>query len=419
MTATEPLIAPVNSSTTSAPVVRMQGYQPPKGTVRRQSEQRETEEERKVLRFPTFRPDELLALDPTDEVPILSVGKNNIWMRGSVAAVLGGCGIGKSRWVFALAVSDILQRPFCGFETYGAGRWLFITPENSHFRMRTDYARLAGSLDAHQRAELNDKLIVAPYVPGVDMPPTNLDAEAALAGFRLLAAEFKPDVVVVDPWEEIIMGGNANESAETRQSVARLQGLYPCASLLIVHHAREGAEAVKAASGFNASAFTKGSKSLTGRVRVAFNLTPLHPPTESAEKGHGLVIHCGKVNDGTGFSTRAVKLDETNGVYVLDKEFDPTAYRLNVDGKFKDKAVPIRAVVDVVRRGTTKARDIIAALRADGLAASDPTMRRTIADACKAGILKSPRFGVYELGPEADTLVPRLPDVPANGKGGV
>ncbi len=355
----------------------------------------------KAPRFTAFTPTELLGLDISAEMTILSEGTNDIWYRGSPALVLGGCGIGKSRWVLSFAAADVLERRFCGFQTHGAGRWLIVGSENSVRRMQTDVGRIVAgwTLTDDNRKQLDENLKIVAFTPGDEFPPTNLDDPAAVAALNALAAEHRPDVVVIDPWEAFLRGGNSNEQGEVRLSFNVLQRIFRGATVLVVHHAREGSEAIKGATGFNSTAFGKGAKNLTSMARFIFNLTPLHATTEAADKGHGLVISCGKSNDSRGFATRAVTFDDNTGNYVVDGQFDATTYRADVDGKRSAKIVTVRNVWDVVNSGKTKTGEIIAAVRAD-LGACDRTIRSAIITACRAEFLTKVSFGVYAIGPK-------------------
>jgi hypothetical protein len=377
------------------------------GQAGRRTDSQPSAQTQKTTTFPIYKPSELMALNPDTEVPILGDDYGKYWVKGAPALVLGGCGIGKSRWVLGFAVCDILKRDFCGFQTFGAGKWLILGSETSALRARNDLLRLIarGGMTAEQHTELDEKLRILAATPGEEMPPTNLDDLKAIEALQAAAAEHRPDVVVVDPWEAFIRSGDVNDASETRKSFNHIQRIFRPATLLAVHHSREGVEAVKRASGFDSTSFTKGAKTLVTMARLAFNLTPLHATTDAAEKGHGVVINCGKINDSRPFASRAVVFSDESGTYTVDKSFDAQRYRDDVEGKHRKHAVTIQQVVDVVRRGITKLGEIVAVLCGE-TAASASTAKRAIGDACAKDYLKSPRHGHYELGPKASKVEP-------------
>ncbi len=354
-----------------------------------------------------------MTMELADQVPILSFGKYDIWLPRAPAAVIGGSSIGKSRWGFSLAIADILQRPFCGFQTSGPHKWLFISPENSVRRVREDLFRMLAGASPEQIKAVNDNFKIVANVPGT-LVQTDLGEAAVCAGFRALASAYSPDIVVVDPWEAFIAGGDVIDAPATRRSLNDLMGIFPNATPLIVHHSREGTEAVKSASGFGATGFTKGSKTLTTMCRLIFNLTSLFPPDEAAIKGQGLVIHCGKSNDAPAFATRAVLFNERDGSYVEDETFNSQAYKDDVEGRRGKQMISIRQIVDAVGAGTKQTSDLVDDLR-NASGAAEATVNRAIKRALDKGYLVQPAHGKYAAGPKAKTLPPP-PEQPKDHK---
>jgi RecA-family ATPase len=375
---------------------------------RSQSPQRqgsaEAGEERKLLTYPVLRFEELLALNPDARVPILSDSKNDYWFKGTPAFILGPGGVGKSRWVLSLAVSDILGREFCGFKTNRAGRWLIIGTENDEHRAQSDLLRIVAGwgLSPGDHALIQENLFQTAHGVQSPMPETDLGEDNVVASLMQLAEKYKPDVVVVDPWEAFIAGADVNDSRATRRSLGKLAEIFRPATPLIVHHAREGAEATKGAFGFGASAFAKGSKTAATMARFAINITSKSSNLETDEE-HGLVISCGKSNNSRPFPVRAVIMG-SNGVYRVDEDFDVRTYLDDVDGKRRKQAVTIQQVVDIVRRGVVKTGELVDAVHTE-TGATRATTYRVLQAALKGNYLTQSGKGVYALGTRADCTI--------------
>jgi len=225
----------------------------------------------------------------------------------------------------------------------------------------------------------------------------SLDDEAALKRWQLTAAHVKPDIVVVDPWEAVIAGGDCNDSKATRASLGLLRSIFNRHSLrlsvMVVHHSREGAEAIRKAEGFDAGAFGKGSKTLRSMARFGLNMAPTDP-----DSGGTAVLACGKINDGRKFTTRGIVLDETSMSYALDHAFDLEGWRNDVEGKQRNLSCSIADVVNAVRDGNHAAGAIVETCK-ERTGASPRTIQTRLAEAEKAGYLaKCPPRGSYTLG---------------------
>jgi hypothetical protein len=329
-----------------------------------------------------------------DRRVLLSDGDRPCWYAGALGLVLGGGGVGKSRWVKALAVASITSREFCGFRTHERGTWLFLNAEDDQFRAQADINRFVAGfrLNEVEQAALEDRLLMTASNIGRQMPPTDLSDPTVVISLRTLAERHQPAVVVVDPWESFVSDGDANDAAGTRRSLQRLQAIFPKSTLLVVHHSREGAEATKGAFGFNASAFSKGSKTAMTRARFVINITARTTNLDTAT-GHGLVISCGKSNDTEKFAVRAVALAE-EGVYRLDQHFDVKAYLDEVDGRRKS-AVRVEDIVALVENGTTKGADI-AEYFEDRDQISRTTTYRILGQAVKQRRLTRKRIGTAD-----------------------
>jgi hypothetical protein len=322
--------------------------------------EREAARESLVLyKYPVLSLDYLLALRPDDRKVLLSEKGAACWYAGSLAFIMGGGGVGKSRWVKGLAFSSILGRDYCGFTTHQVGKWLYLNSEDSEHRTSDDVKNLieAFALTTEEVARVQQHYYQTAWGRVGHMPPTDLADRVVVASLRRLAAEQKPDVLVVDPWESFVMGCDVNDAAATRRSLDLLQDIFVGATILVIHHSREGAEATRAAFGFNASAFGKGSKTALTKARFVMNVTAKATNLDVAQQAQGLVIACGKSNDSAKFAVRGVDLGE-DGVYRLDPNFDVQAYLDAVEGKRGSGTPTVEDVVAAVRAGRTTAEEI-------------------------------------------------------------
>ena len=85
------------------------------------------------------------------------------------------------------------------------------------------------------------------------------------------------------------------------------------------------------------------------------------------------------------------------GIYSIDESFDLNDWINDVDGRRSNKTVTITDVVEAIRAGNHKTKDIVASV-IDMTGASDRTIRYRISDAVKAGKIQPtlPR-GTYTL----------------------
>jgi len=235
------------------------------------------------------------------------------------------------------------------------------------------------------------------------MPPTDLSDRNVESSLKLLQTEHEPDVVVIDPWEAFISEGDVNDAAATRASVEKLRRVFPTATLLIVHHAREGAAAIKGAVGFDAGAFTKGSRTLMTMARFAINVAPRNSNLDTGSL-HGLLLACGKCNNAKPFVARAVEMDEVTGTYDVDSNFDIKSWIDNVDGKRKAATVTIGQMVAIVRGGTTTTTEFVEEVKTD-TGAGQSTIYRVLKEAVDLGYLTKPAKGSIALGPKSTPAV--------------
>lgn len=348
--------------------------------------------------FTIWTPDDFEKYDPPADDAMMGDGSDCVyWRERELALLLGPGGVGKSRLLLQLAIADILKFEFIGFELKGAARrWLIMGNENSARRYQDELRRMMRDLTPEQRRLVAENLCI--QVPVDDRSDSlSLDDLPAVKLWRETAAIIRPDVLAVDPWEAVIPGGDCNDAVATREGVRALRAIFSPHSQrftpLIVHHAREGAEAARQAEGFNAGAFVKGSKTLRSMARFVINVAP-----EDPDDGGRVVLACGKVNNSRKFTTRGAIMDEATYLYERNPDFDVEAWRADVEGKRGGKSCSIRNVWEAVAGGKHSAGDIVKAVKEE-TGASERTVKRRLSEAVEMHYLAPcPPRGHYTLG---------------------
>ncbi len=336
-------------------------------------------------------------LPPEDDALMGEDGGHIYWRDRELALLLGPGGVGKSRLVLHLAIAQILRRKWIGFELHGPPRrWLIIGNENSARRYQSELRLMLRDLPPTERNLVAGHLFIQALVDDT-ADSLSLDDPLALKLWRATAAQVCADVLVVDPWEAVIPGGDCNDAVATRDGVRQLRAIFsphsPRFTPLIVHHAREGAEAARKAEGFDAGAFAKGSKTLRSMARFGVNVAP-----EDPDDGARVVLACGKMNNARKFTTRGAIMDESTHLYFSNPDFDVEAWRADVEGKRGGKSCSVRDIVEAVREGNHVTGKIVEAV-GQSTGACERTIKSRIRDAVAGNYLApcSPR-GSYKLG---------------------
>lgn len=334
---------------------------------------------------------------PTDWGILAEHDTHPVWSLSRLATLIGAGGIGKSRLALSFAVSQIINTHWCGLLTIPPARkWLFVGNENSTTRLKSDLIPMTAGLKKAQIEAVKKHLFIQVLGTTEDSFIT-LDDPLAGARWRATLAKIKPDILVIDPWESVIIGGDVNDAAATRETWRVIQGYMLGAGLvptvLVVHHAKTGADATRSAVGYDAASFAKGSKTLFSISRLQINVA-----AGDDEDGGKLVIACGKCNDAKVFTTRGVALNEETQHYEIDTGFDLQNWIDDVEGKRSGGSVTIQDCVEAIKSGKTRAGDIVEYLKQQG-GGSARTIARRLGEACKRGYLQGtmPR-GSYTLG---------------------
>jgi xanthine/CO dehydrogenase XdhC/CoxF family maturation factor len=160
--------------------------------------------EKKVF-VESLRPSELRDYQPPEGIVL--VGDNHI-TRGSVFVIGGAPGVGKSRASVALAEAGATGYEWFNLEVHSKFKTLIVQNENGRFRLKLELAELDAPL-------LDEYLRITPP------PPYGLCFEQLEFREQLaqVIAEFKPDVVIIDPWNAASHDEKAKSMLETFQYI--------------------------------------------------------------------------------------------------------------------------------------------------------------------------------------------------------
>ena len=234
-------------------------------------------EARRKLQF--YDPVELAAY----KVPVgfCLIGDMQIY-EGGVFVFGGASGIGKSRGLTAMAVSGATGKPWFGLPVHRKFKTLIIQAENGLVRLSAEYREL-------DSAALQGMVKVSGDADSLDF--ADLEVKQ---GIEEVLKDFRPDVVVLDPWNRAtrdIMEKDYREAFD--RVLACLDALDPRPALVICAHTRKPRQGEKA-HGRGLLNLLSGSLVLGSIPRAAFILqTATDDPVDNR-----VVFTCAKNNNG-------------------------------------------------------------------------------------------------------------------------
>ena len=249
---------------------------------------------------------------------------------GSLSAIVGAGGTGKSRFVlFALACVVAGARKVGSMDVparSGGGRWLVVGGnENDVHRYRADLEELVRAFpDAVP--ELRRRLVFHVYRDGDKL----LDVDALADVAEKVREMGDVDGVVFDPLSDFTPPGESLNDDKIMKALCvslrdGIKRVAPSACVLLVHHARGGREAAgKAVDVFEAGEAGRNSKLLAATCRCVLNLVPY-------DEAGGIVAAVGKCNDAK--RPPPFAMHKTEAGYLLDLDFDLEAWVAEVAGK--------------------------------------------------------------------------------------
>lgn len=160
-------------------------------------------------RIKFYSPSQLRAYQPDKDMVL--VGDNHI-MLGEVFVIGGEPGVGKSRAATALAVSGATERSWFGLRVHRRFRTMIVQTENGLFRLQQEF----GSLDIAD--DIEDWIRVCeppPFGLTLNNAEFQEDIKAEMHGFR-------PECVVLDPWNAAAKDDHQRDYLETFNSLRNL-----------------------------------------------------------------------------------------------------------------------------------------------------------------------------------------------------
>lgn len=235
---------------------------------------------------------EICRMNPKPPVEIWG----GITLSNDLSEVIGASGIGKSRILLNLAVTQALADTrsdekdllFAGYPVHrGELKWLLLGTENGLYRLHYDLMRMTSSCTPEQLDVLGKRLFLSTLEGDCDSYMA-VDNPDNVAKMKATIAEVQPDVVVFDPWGDIC-GGSELDDNVVRGTIAVLRKLRPpeknAMAIIIVNHSRMGSIENLKATGLDAANFGKNSKVLYTISRCVWNLS-----FASSDPSEGLVM---------------------------------------------------------------------------------------------------------------------------------
>ena len=166
-----------------------------------ESELSGTANEPREPRIRVFSPSELRTYNPAQE-PVL-IGDNHI-TRGEVFIIGGEPGVGKSRLAVSLAIAGATGNDWLGLKVRHQFRTLILQTENGRYRLKNDF-------DEINAAGLDEWIRVS-EPPPFGLTFSNPEFQSDLVA---IIADFKPHVVLLDPWNAAAKDDRQRDYAET------------------------------------------------------------------------------------------------------------------------------------------------------------------------------------------------------------
>mgnify|MGYP003582805030 CR=1 FL=1 len=315
----------------------------------------------------------------------------NVWgwfMLGALAVIFGQGGLGKSRVALNVAFHQVLSLPFAGLPTHPKPlKHLFMGSENSIHRLQHDARMMSRGLTAEQIALLDSNIRMT-TLEGPEDSYISLASPVNAERWRLTLEEYRPDVLWVDPWGDVL-GGEANADEDVRTTLSTLRRLLhrvnSNALTVILAHSRTGAVNILQAVGYDAANFGKGSKALYSSARCVWNLAP----GDESENPPIVMVHA-KCNDSPREKPFAIRLDPETMTYLREDGFDLETWQADLSAHARGKRGPKKGpamteeqavealgdrvgtsaeVIQILRdKGATRddAKDLVARLVIDG-----------------------------------------------------
>ena len=267
---------------------------------------REIQEHIVPLREPRIRfflPSELRDYVPRDDIVL--VGECQI-MRGEVFVIGGEPGVGKSKAATALAVAGATGADWFGMRMHKRFRTMIVQTENGRYRLQQEYSAL--------NCEMLDEWIRVSEPPPFGLTLTNEEFQNDI---RAALASFKPDCVILDPWNAAARDDKQKDYVNTFDA---LRNLLPTGvdkpALGIVAHTRKPHPNEKRTGGTGLMHILSGSYVLASVPRAMFVMV-----RGSDEESDNSVVWCNPKNSNGPLTPRSA-WDRNGAGFTPSQDFD-------------------------------------------------------------------------------------------------
>jgi len=202
--------------------------------------------------------------------------------RGGITVIGGPPGLGKSRAALQLARAGTDQSSWFGHQVHHRFKTLILQNENGPHRLKADFASFP--------AEYDESVLVTP-------PPEygmRFDNEEFRDSLRSKLHEFKPGVIVIDPFTNMVSDSTQGDYSEAFDAIRDcLPSGEDIPAIVIVAHTRKPKTPDKP-QGIELLHELLGSAKLGSMARAAFVMQPATNDTED----NRVIWTCCKNNDG-------------------------------------------------------------------------------------------------------------------------
>lgn len=261
-----------------------------------------------------WRASELQAYEPPEHLQL--VGDNEIVMGYEGVVVLAGPGSsGKSLAVDALALAGALGKgEWMGRKVHRKFRTMIIQAENGTRRLKRVIEEIKRN---HPKTDIEDYIFLSSPPEG-GIPFHRAEFREAV---REAIAQFKPDLIVIDPWSQVAAEDAAKEVVD---KLAEIRSCFPagdtCPGLLIVAHTKKPRpEDVRKGRGL--TYLVSGSVALPNTARCVYVLLPWCDDMEDDR----IYWACPKLNDGVMYGA-SVWHRRLGTFFVEDTKTDPKTW---------------------------------------------------------------------------------------------
>jgi hypothetical protein len=324
--------------------------------------------------------------------PKISILGDGAIALGQLTTLIGQGGTGKSRVAMQIAISQILGWTFAGMATHPEPlKHLLIGTENSIHRQKSEYLKMTSQLNPEQTT-LVDTFLFFHVVQEIDDAFINLGSDEIRKKWLDTIEQTNPDCIYIDPYGEVHVG-DINKDADVRHTLREItkvcRRINQNTAIIIIHHGRTGRQNIAQAVGWDKGNFALGSKALYSGARSQINIAPA-----AAADPSRIIISCGKSNDAKPFDPVGLQLEEATMLYQVDSTFNLQTWKDDVEGKQRGQSISIQDVIDAVRDGKTRHKEMIECLT-ESHSCSRATAARRISEALEKGYLRKNSKGEY------------------------